>query len=263
MNECLNTIKVMWFYGKHTLIMYALTIIGLYFYWDPHYLVFTLIGYFLFGMFGLEIAHHRYFSHKTFTCSRPTELFLTFCACFCGTGDPLYWSGIHRAHHAHSDTEKDVHQPHTQPFLSWLHANDRSNIEIDWSRVKDLAKKDELLFLAHHWPKIYYGTIALFWLINPQLGLFFIVLPGVLTLALTGAVNVVSHKHGYRNYNSNDTSTNNKILNIFIFGGGYHNNHHGRPGSYTTKLHDHEIDVSGWVIKHWLADTVNTGHLPK
>jgi stearoyl-CoA desaturase (delta-9 desaturase) len=48
---------------------------------------------------------------------------------------------------------------------------------------------------------------------------------------ITWSVNSVSHKFGYRSFNTNDTSTNNWLIGLLALGEGWHNNHHAFPSS--------------------------------
>jgi stearoyl-CoA desaturase (delta-9 desaturase) len=235
--------------------VYLMTVLGIIFFWDSSYLIYTLIGYLLFGL-SLEITHHRYYSHGSFTCSRPVEYFMLTCAVFAGCGGPLYYAGLHRTHHKYSDTDKDTHQPTDHPFLSFLHCDATRN-NIDWkSVVNDLVVRSDLMFLHKNYNYIYFGIIALMALISIKFTLFFFILPAILIIWVTGLVNVINHKYGYRTFDTPDKSTNNLWLNLITFGGALHHNHHYKPYSHTTKVKWFELDLCGWIIKHLLAKTV-------
>lgn len=254
----MQSLILIYSWGKFQLFLYALAILGSIFFWDTSYLAVTLIGYILFGMVGLEIAHHRFYSHGSFECKRLTEWFLYVCSIFAACGGPIYYSGLHRTHHKTADTDKDPHRPFDQPFLSFLHCNDRSRSEIDWKIVRDLTSKPELIFLTEHYGKVYFGTIFLTAIVNPTFSLFFFVFPGIIVLWLTGLINVINHRYGYRNFNTNDSSTNNSWINLITFGGGLHHNHHYKPWSYTNKVKWFEHDIAGWFIKNIFATKVRT-----
>jgi len=251
----MNSLSLIWFYGKHMIALYLTALVGLTFFWDSSYLAYTLIGYVLFGMVGVEMGLHRYYAHKSFTVNKIMNRIIYICSIYAASGDPIYYAGLHRTHHAKADTDQDPHRPHEQPFLSWFHCNDRSGSEINWKVVSDLTDKEDLLFLAHHWSKIYWGSIVVAFLINPKFALFFFVLPGIIVLALSGLLNTVNHLYGYRNFDTKDTSTNNTLISIFTFGGGLHNNHHARPSRYTNKVKPWEFDIAGWCIKR-VATTI-------
>jgi fatty-acid desaturase len=253
-----TTVSLVYLWGKVQGPIYLLAILGIIFYWDPSYLIYTLIGYVLFGMVGLEIAHHRYYCHRSFTCSQGVEWFLLICSIFAVGGGPLYWSALHRTHHKTADTDKDPHRPFDQPVLSFLHCNDRSRSEIDWRTVKDIVHKPGVLFLADHYNKVYFGTLFIAGLIDIKFCLFFFVIPGILVLWATGLINVFGHLWGYRNFETLDNTRNNTFVNLFTFGGGLHHNHHYRSQSYTTQVKWYEHDLAGWTINYLLAKEVRT-----
>ena len=63
------------------------------------------------GMFGNNIALHRLYSHRSFTTSRPKEIFLALSTIFLGSNGPITYCAIHRHHHVHSDNPRDPHSP--------------------------------------------------------------------------------------------------------------------------------------------------------
>lgn len=258
LNSIQESISLLYLWGRVQAVVYLLAILGLVYFWDPVWLLWSLAGYVLFGMVGLEIAHHRYFCHGSFTCSQGVEWFLLFCSIFAVGGGPLYWSALHRTHHKYADTDNDPHRPFDQPILSFLHCNDRTRAEIDWSIVRDLVDKPGVILLAEHYGKIYFGILLLVGLINLKFCLYFLVIPGIMVLWATGLINVLGHLWGYRNFDTPDNTRNNTWLNLFTFGGGLHHNHHYRPRSYTTQVKWYEHDLAGWVIKHLLAKEVRT-----
>jgi stearoyl-CoA desaturase (delta-9 desaturase) len=56
------------------------------------------------------------------------------------------------------------------------------------------------------------------------------------------AFNYFAHKHGYRNFATNDCSTNNVYLWPFILGDAWHNNHHAHAERVSSKIKKHEYD---------------------
>ena len=65
------------------------------------------------GMFGNQIAQHRYFSHMGFQTTRPKEIFL-YCIALTTGIDPISYALGHRHHHKYSDTERDRHSPYNK-----------------------------------------------------------------------------------------------------------------------------------------------------
>jgi stearoyl-CoA desaturase (delta-9 desaturase) len=66
---------------------------------------------------------------------------------------------------------------------------------------------------------------------------------------ITMCVNSIAHRWGYRNYATNDNSTNNFLIGVLTNGEGWHNNHHADPCS---ARHGHfwwELDVAWLTIR--------------
>ena len=252
-----NSIQLVFKNGISLIILYVLAGIGCYFLWDIEYLLWFGLGYFLFGVIGLEIAHHRYYCHNSFVArNKAVDWFLYVCSIFSACGGPVYYSGLHRTHHKTADTDLDPHRPFDQPILSFFHCNDRSRSEIDWRIVRDLTERKEMMFLVNYHSWLYFGTIFITALINAKFALFFFILPAILALTVAGLVNTVNHMWGYRNFETNDRSRNNPFVNLLGFGVGLHNNHHYNSRRYTTRVKWHEIDISGLIIKYILAKEV-------
>jgi stearoyl-CoA desaturase (delta-9 desaturase) len=66
----------------------------------------------------------------------------------------------------------------------------------------------------------------------------------VLVWHITWSVNSVTHLWGYRNYDTDENSTNNVFVGLWSNGEGWHNNHHAQPRA---AAHGHkwwEFDVT-------------------
>ncbi len=100
-------------------------------------------------MFFVTGIYHRYFSHKTYSTSRLTQFFMALAGTTCVQRGPLWWAYIHRHHHQHSDEPPDVHSPVQHGFwwshIGWITSN--KNHPTDYTKVRDLAKFPELVFL--------------------------------------------------------------------------------------------------------------------
>ena len=100
-------------------------------------------------MFAITAFYHRYFSHKTFSTSRPMQFLFALIGASSAQRGPLWWACQHRHHHQHSDDAHDAHSPRRRGFW-WAHVGwitSARNFPTDYSRVKDLAKFPELVFL--------------------------------------------------------------------------------------------------------------------
>lgn len=227
--------------------------------------VWVAFGLYFFRMFAVTGILHRYFSHKSYHTSRFGQFLL---AVFAGTTvqrGALWWAYHHRHHHQHSDGPEDAHSPHVHGFL-WSHIGwitSRRNFPTDYSKVKDLAKCPELVFLNRYdlivpilFAAAIYGTGALLAHYAPGLGVtgpqllvwgFFIS-----TTALfhgTACINSLTHLMGARRFKTTDDSRNSFILAIVTLGEGWHNNHHRYMSSTRQGFYWWEIDITYYMLK--------------
>jgi stearoyl-CoA desaturase (delta-9 desaturase) len=208
---------------------------------------------------------HRYFSHKTYRTSRAGQFLLALWAGTTVQRGPLWWAFHHRHHHQHSDGEEDAHSPHVHGFW-WSHIGwitSRRNFPTDYSKVRDLAKFPELVFL-NRFDALVPAAFALAvwglgWLLEiyaPGLGTdrwqmlvwgFF-----VSTTALfhgTSCINSLAHIIGRRRFATTDSSRNSFLLSLVTLGEGWHNNHHRYQGATRNGFYWWEIDPTYYALK--------------
>jgi stearoyl-CoA desaturase (Delta-9 desaturase) len=227
--------------------------------------VWTAVALYVVRMFAVTGIYHRYFSHKTYSTSRFGQFLLALWGATTVQRGALWWAYHHRHHHQHSDEEEDAHSPHVHGFW-WSHIGwitSRRNFPTDYSKVKDLAKYPELVWLNRFdtaVPLLF--AIAIYfigeWLAvaAPQLGTngwqlliwgFF-----VSTTALfhgTSCINSMAHLMGRRRFNTTDDSRNSFILAIICLGEGWHNNHHRYQSSTRNGFYWWEIDITYYGLK--------------
>lgn len=244
-------------------LAHILVFIGLYVYWDPVLLVVGyLVSSFIFVNIGQEGGLHRYFSHRSYETTKFWENTLTILSIWALTGNSLGWVARHRTHHRYSDTEQDPHRA-SDSWRTWFWLEPKTTYNVNPSIVKDMLKNPIHKFTRDHYFKIYWGGVILTALLfGPKFTLYFVLTTGAFDIHSSGLVNVFCHKYGYRNYDTNDTSTNNTWVNVWVKGAGLHNNHHARPWNYTTKVKPWEWDVTGWVIKNIIATSVTHSDTP-
>jgi stearoyl-CoA desaturase (delta-9 desaturase) len=73
-------------------------------------------------------------------------------------------------------------------------------------------------------------------------------MPVVLVQLSQNSFNYFGHMFGYRNFQTNDNSTNNAFLFPFILGDAWHNNHHKNPASISNKVKSFELDPAASII---------------
>jgi len=219
--------------------------------------------YFL-RMFAITAFYHRYFSHRTFQTSRAAQFIFAVVGNAAVQRGPLWWAAHHREHHRHSDTEDDIHSPHTHGVL-WSHMGwftSRDAFATNVKAVPDLAKYPELRFLDRFdivVPVILAGLLYLLGMIlerfAPSLGTgpwqlliwgFFI--STVVLYHATYTINSLSHMIGSRRFNTNDSSRNNAFLALITLGEGWHNNHHFHPGTVRQGFYWWEIDITFYLL---------------
>ncbi|NKB35650.1 MAG: acyl-CoA desaturase [Gammaproteobacteria bacterium] len=230
-------------------------------------------GLYLLRMFFITAFYHRYFSHKSFSVSRPMQFAMAVAGCTAGQRGPLWWASHHREHHITSDTQADPHSPkygflnsHTLWFLK------SSNFPMRKERIKDMLKFPELTFLERiDWlPFIALAGFCLLfgYSINkfyPYLGTsamqmlvwgFFV--STVVLYHATYTINSLCHRFGHRRFDTNDDSRNNFLLALLTLGEGWHNNHHRYPISTRQGFHWWEIDFSYFIL--WLMSAIGLVH---
>lgn len=221
----------------------------------------ALFFWWLTGGIGICLGYHRYFTHRSFTTSKPFEYFLALMGALAGEAGPIAWVSAHRYHHTFSDKEQDPHSPY-KPYsgvkgfywahMGWLFAREGNlnTLEACKRYTPDLCKDpfylwldkfhilpslvvSFFLFLIGGWPFVVWGLFV----------------RSVLTYHSTWFVNSASHIWGYRTYPTGDRSTNNWWVSLLTFGEGWHNNHHAFPASARHGLRWWEFDFSFYVIR--------------
>jgi stearoyl-CoA desaturase (delta-9 desaturase) len=222
-------------------------------------------AFYLFRMFAITAFYHRYFSHRAYKTSRLGQfLFAVIGNMACQRG-ALWWASTHRHHHKHSDDEHDIHSPRQKGFwwshLGWI--TSQRNFPTDYSRIKDLAKFPELVFLNRHDMLVplvmgaaIYGVGMLLETYAPGLGCtanqLFVWCFFVSTVVLmhgTFFINSLAHVFGRRRYETSDDSRNSLILALITLGEGWHNNHHRYQHSARQGFEWWQIDISYYVLK--------------
>jgi stearoyl-CoA desaturase (Delta-9 desaturase) len=171
------------------------------------------------------------------------------------------WTAIHRKHHAKCETADDPHSPVAHGLSKvvfkgvLLYVNESKNDQTmkqyghgtpdDWleNKVYTPLQKYGILIMAMI-------DIALFGAI-PGLLVFGIQM-GWIPFWAAGVINGIGHAWGYRNFGSEDASTNITPWAFWIGGEELHNNHHAYPTSARFSQRWYEFDL-GWVYIRAMA----------
>lgn len=237
---------------KTLLILNHLLAGSLVFYGNLNYIWLTVLGVFLFGKIGGEIGFHRYFSHKAFKTENWKSRLLLILGSLNMLGSSLSWCGTHRTHHVNADRTDDPHSPHTQHWLKvWL---------LHWKPfiikpryVSDFLRDSWHMFIHNYYFELCLAILIVGIYFDYNITVFLFSLSSVISFH-TGSllVDVFCHRWGYRNFETNDKSTNNTWVNLYTGGTGLHNNHHQNPGDWNFVRKKGEWDLWGSFIKYFL-----------
>ena len=212
--------------------------------------------YFLMFGLGVSLLNHRILSHKSVVVtSAITNHILLFFSTVMMQGSTLAWVGMHREHHAYSDTPKDPHSPSNVGFWAsyWLSMMHTPNIRF----VKDLLRDGRIQqYHTHYWKINFAYSAVLLLLFGPYGVIIGHLVPAAMTWHGVSIVNAVSHVDatfptiiGYKNFETGDNSKNIPIAGYLTFGEGWHNNHHNDPSSVSFSTTWWEFDLIGIIGK--------------
>lgn len=231
-----SKLKLLWVIA-HIFVLYVLII-----HFSILWIIFGYVWYVIIKGIGSEIGAHRYFTHKSFETSHKKAACLTWLQTLCGEGSILTFVGVHRLHHSFSDTEKD---PHSPLFNSWYKVLFFiKKINIPFPLVKDCLKNQHVRLQHSYYFKIHF-VLLLLGIFFPIYYGYLVAMPILLSVYTNGAINILLHQYGEHLPNSN--ARNNKFLNLFLYGAGYHANHHADSKNYRYH-HSSLIDPIGMLI---------------
>ena len=203
-------------------------------------------------IFSIGAGYHRYFSHRAYDTSRAFQFVLAALSQSTAQKSVLWWAAKHRQHHLHSDTPEDPHSPRQRGFLyshlGWIFS--KRNDQTDLTKVADLAKYPELMWLHRHELTPAVALAVLCFLVAGMQGLivgFF--WSTVAVYHATFCINSLAHVKGRRRYVTGDDSRNNWLLAIFTMGEGWHNNHHAFQSSVRQGFRWWEYDPTFYFLK--------------
>ncbi|MEJ1973583.1 MAG: fatty acid desaturase [Lacunisphaera sp.] len=199
----------------------------------------TAFALYVLRMFAVTGIFHRYFSHKTYSTSRFGQFLLALWTGTTVQRGALWWAYHHRHHHQHSDEEEDAHSPHVHGFW-WSHIGwitSKRNFPTDYSKVKDLAKYPELVWLNRFdivVPVLFATSLFVLGRIletaapglhttGAQLLVWGFFISTTALFHGTASINSFTHLWGKRRFKTTDDSRNSFILAIVCLGEGWHN----------------------------------------
>lgn len=232
-------------------------------YVSPWWLLAALVWSKTVQFIGHSIGMHRYFTHRAFNTSPTWHQIMCWSSVLLGTGSPIAYSRNHRLHHRNTDKENDLHSPVNDGVFKTLIGRWEFH-SLPWFMskgnilVRDWIKDPTCRLIDKYYYKIWVALILVGFVINWQVGLYLILFPAfIYHVELNIFVNAVGHTWGYRNYDTDDRSTNNKWVSWWTLGEGLHNNHHAKPLLYDFAIKPDEFDPSGWFIRKFMEDKNN------
>ena len=218
-------------------------------------------GYVIAGAIGVHITliaitlyHHREQAHRSVDLHPALRHFFRFWL-WMNTGViTKQWVAVHRKHHAMCERDGDPHSPQLVGLKTVLlqgaelYRQEARNPETVEKYGRGTPDDWVERHLYSRWPNV--GVGLLYFVVVFLFGLPGIALYGfqliTMPLLAAGIINGLSHARGYRNFETEDASTNLWPLAVFVAGEELHNNHHAFPSSARFSQHPWEVDL-GWL----------------
>jgi stearoyl-CoA desaturase (delta-9 desaturase) len=179
------------------------------------------------------------------------------------------WVAIHRKHHAKCETAEDPHSP--MVYGHWgvlrfgvdLYRKEAKNADTisryGYGTPDDWMERN--VYGKYTWQGMGVSLIIFFALFGfAGLAMWAIQLAWI-PITAAGIINGTGHFWGYRNYSTDDTSTNISPIGIIIGGEELHNNHHAFGASAKFAHRWYEFDI-GWIYIRMMS-AVGLAHVRK
>jgi stearoyl-CoA desaturase (Delta-9 desaturase) len=217
------------------------------------YVVWTLVWAHI-TLMAITLYFHREQAHRSVDLHPALRHFFRFWL-WISTGAPTkQWVAVHRKHHALCEREGDPHSPVI--FGLKRVVLEGAELYMDEARKPETLEKygkgtpDDWLE-RNLYNRFDYTGIGLLVVFNILMfGAAGIIMVAVqlatMPVLAAGIINGVCHAKGYRNFETNDASTNLWRIGLLIGGEELHNNHHAFPTSARFSLRPGEVDM-GWL----------------
>lgn len=226
-----------------TVSVYIIGFVSLFFIQFDIWLFFlTMLMYFLLFGFGVSMTLHRSLTHKAIKLHPIVEIVGKFFASMGGTGSPISWVLIHRAHHRYSDKDKDPHS-----------AKDISNYivgkypSVSSRGIRELSNSKFNRFMHRYYYSIILAYGAFWSMLGADLFCYGFVYPMILNMFAGHIINWYSHSNfpfNYRIHKTQDNSNNNIVIAMLTWGEGFHNTHHRYSKRANFAVYPWEIDIT-------------------
>lgn len=199
------------------------------------------------GSIGASAIYHRLLSHRSYQAPQWWEKAGTLIGTLGGVGSSITWVAIHRAHHRWVDTERDPHSPKHKGWfrVQWLIMFNQPSLRL----VPDLLRSQFHTKMHSHYWSIHAVYAALLWLVDPMSVVYAHLVPAAMLFHAGGFINTMGHSWGWQDHHGRDSSVNNPVLGVLVWGEGWHNNHHANPSDWRFGHKWWQIDVAGYLIR--------------
>ncbi|HEX6997552.1 MAG TPA: fatty acid desaturase [Gammaproteobacteria bacterium] len=213
-------------------------------------------------MMAVTLYYHRDQAHRSVDLHPAVRQFCRFWLWLNTGSSTREWVAVHRKHHAFCEREGDPHSPRLFGLKKVL--LEGAELYRAEARKPETLEKyakgtpndwlENNLYAHPRWS--YLGPAIL---VAVDLVLFGV--PGIIMVAFqlvnmplfaAGVINGLCHAKGYRNFETDDASTNLWPIGLFVAGEELHNNHHAFPTSARFSMRRHEVDM-GWLHLKVLA----------
>lgn len=179
-------------------------------------IILLYVFYWITALVGLTIGFHRCVAHQQVRLHPILEFIALWAGTIASACSPLSWAGLHRMHHAYSDTQKDPHSPKYNKWYQIMFSTYRIH-SIPRKFVRDLYNNPRVMFFHKNRLLVFLVTYIIAYIIHPTLVVYFVLLLPISFISF-GAVNVFGHNY---------TGPVNRIwINLFAPLEGNHYDHH-------------------------------------
>jgi stearoyl-CoA desaturase (delta-9 desaturase) len=203
---------------------------------------------------GVTIYLHRCQAHRALDLHPAVSHFFRFWLWMTTGMITKEWAAIHRKHHAKCETEDDPHSPRIHGINKILFTGVAMYVKESYNgetmKRYGHGTPDDWLERNVYTPMNKYGIVVMAAIDIALFGF----LPGMIVYGIqmawipfwaAGVINGIGHYWGYRNFQTEDDSTNIVPWAAWIGGEELHNNHHAYPTSAKFSLRWYEFDL-GW-----------------
>ena len=203
---------------------------------------------------SVTIYLHRFSAHRAIQLHPIVQHFFRFWLWLTTSTITKEWTAVHRKHHAKVETSEDPHSPKIAGIKTVLlqgaelyrkEAKNQQTLEQYGKGTPDDWIEHNIYTKQRNFGPVIMLMINLF-LFGPIGLTVWAVQMMWIPIFAAGIINGAGHHWGYRNFESQDQSTNIIPWGLFIGGEELHNNHHAYPNSAKLSHHKWEIDL-GWI----------------